>query len=119
MRQSLKVPTHTLIVSAEKLRAKIVAQHARDVKAYTEALPRHQRQVAAALSKAARNPNKVRVDYGGYNRGYSAFVPVPKPPEKPSTKPDTHSVDRDLGLLRATSQETISVGSDSNYARYL
>lgn len=125
--QSLRVPVAALIEKAEAERARIVAEHAKLKAGRPETPTRSRERLAQALYELARDlragkrkPTKsqeyLRAE-GGYVDVLRATVYVTLP--RKVGKPDTEKVDRDLRLLRATSQATVSMRLDSDFARYV
>lgn len=124
---SLKVPVQHLIDNAEEQRAEVIAEHAKNVKAYKEDRTDVREQLANALhaqfwafSEENRKlpPTNRRWERGEYRNFITVAVSVPVV-EKPADKADTKSIDADLRLLRATSQEQLTVRADAHLARYL
>lgn len=134
---SLKVPVATLIEKAEARRAEIVAEYERVQAEERTKRPDFQKAVARLLREAAKNPEQVvyerNYDYRGKGGGYRSTtikdltVKVPRsenlwpaqPDEHEEDGPKTARVDRDLGMLRATSETEIRVKADSDLASYL
>lgn len=128
--QSFRVPVAALIEAAEKERERIIDTYSVALAEYraSQRTPRAERLLlAAALHERAE---EVRTGKGAlhasseydYDAGeYVLFVSAEAKVQR-FAKPDaadTRSVDRDLRLLRATSQETVSVRADSDFARYV
>lgn len=126
---SLKVPVSTLIANAEAQRSIILTDHAKATATYDDALVTATRRLVKELRKKADAIDAGRAgelesdsNYMGRGRGYvnSVQVSVSSPcPPRPDEQPDTSRIDRDLRLLRATSQDAIAVRVDSDLARYL
>lgn len=120
----VKVPTATLIELAEKERARIIREH-------EKASENADAQQAKWVDKALVQLDKVRRDIADGNlpdvstpwrsTNTSTFTVTvrAKGPLDLESKPNTTKVDRDLALLRACSDETLSIGTDDNFAKYL
>lgn len=122
---SLKVPIQTLIGKVEAERTGIIKKHEADLKAYNAAVGAARKELAAKLREKAKNISTASLSFNRdyrNNRGYVEYASVSVRvdcPAKPSPKPDTSRVDRDLRLLKATSQAEITVRADSDLSRYL
>lgn len=128
----LRIPVATLIERAEEKRAQLVAQHRSELDEWRqrESLADLRLDLADDLAKLANDIRAGRVKprpgsrYDHAKRTYvptlSASVCIAGPPEKPAPLSDrTAKVDRDLSLLRATSQEHVTVRTGSEFADYL
>jgi hypothetical protein len=123
---SLKVPVAHLIERAEAHRKSVVDAHAKLVKEHKASSLDVKEALSLKLSDAARDvaSGKVkpredsRYRDGKYRHCVETSVWIEVPP-KPDKKADTSAVDRDLRLLRATSQETITVRVGSSLEKYL
>lgn len=125
-RVSLKVPVQHLIDNAEAQRAEIIRTHARAVANWKDEGVNVRAKLADALAEAARQldigkklPNPTRYWKGNKYVDCVSVTARVDVDAKPDPKADTGSVDRALKLLRATSQEHISVREDADLARYL
>lgn len=126
MSLSLKIPTATLITKVQAARTKVIEDHKAAVAANKENVVNVREQLIELLeaqlvriSDGGRLPNPESY-YAGNGRGYRVSVKVSvEVPKKVDPKPDTTKIDRDLALLQATSQETLTLRSDADLARYL
>lgn len=137
---SVKVPTATLISDIEASLAKIdqdIAEYADKRKQYEADLKQYEADVVAHAIKALSDPNNigtdyaslVRVSHNGYRNGVSVdfdteALGFPKKPEEPS-RPNEKTyfgreyvsrkelLERNLRILKMTSQEEVSASSYS------
>lgn len=127
MTTSLKVPVATLLQSAERERAAIVEKHRLAVESYrddTEEVRGHLVDRLRALADDLESGRKLPKPSQEYDsrRGYVWNITAAVSAgvrERPPAKPDTRRVDSDIRLLRATSQETVTVRTGSSFERYL
>ena len=137
---SVKIPTSKLIADVEASIAKIdadVANYAEATKAYKEAVKQYEADIVAHAIKALSNPDNIGTEYGSLVRittnHYRNDVSVefdtdalgfPKRPEAPSNPNAKEYFGRDyvtrkelleknLRILRMTSQEEVSASSYS------
>ena len=124
--------TLRLKVSVAALTAKIEAAKAEQQVKHLDALAEYEaasRAWPAAAKAAVREWLKTNPDPENwwvdtyYSRKVGEYIPVaevpiPPRPNKPRELNTAH-MDRDLALLRATTEETITVGADDNLASYL
>lgn len=103
-KMKLRVPVATLIEAAEATRAKIIENHEQAVAEYEQDRESWQYVVVHVLEC---NEYELRIPINGDE------------PSQPSKKPNTSQVDKDLALLRATSDEVLSIGADDDFGRYL
>jgi len=125
--QSLRVPVAALVEKAEAERARILAEHAKLKADPPESIGHARLRLADELLELSRSIADGRKRpladsvydrrERRYRRALQVTVGVWLP--EPLAKPDTAKVDRDLRLLRATSQATVSVRLDSDFARYV
>lgn len=125
---SLKVSVAHLIANAEQQREQIVAEHAGRVATYELELVTLRKQGSARLRDMAAKVAAGKAD-DEFSIGWSgrrAERPVSIEIEigtvasdAPTEKPNTRAVDRALKVLRATSQEEVTVREDSDLAVYL
>lgn len=120
----IKVPVETLIAAAEKERERIVSAWEKQQHGVDEATTKWVSKARDALVKTIDNIDNGKLPdiSSGYGRRPSSYLTVNVPVLAPASKsdaPNTGQVDRDLALLRASAEPTISVGTDDNFARYL
>jgi len=137
---SVKIPTSTLIADIEKSIAKIdedVANYAQAQKDYKDAVKKYEADIVANAIKALSNPDNIGTDHNSlvrittnhYRNDVSVEFDVdalgfPKRPEAPSnpnakehfgrdytTRKDI--LERNLRILKMTSQEEVSASSYS------
>ncbi len=118
----IRVPVATLVEKAEACRQQIIDDHAAEVADYALAMVRWRAEVLVALDNASGRA--VRGDLpeadSSYRKGYHLCVPINcAEPDRPSEEPSTRQVDRDLALLRAAADDTLLIGIDDNFGRYL
>jgi hypothetical protein len=136
---SVKIPTSKLIADIESSIAKIdvaVAEYAEKRKQYEADLKKYNDDLIGYAIKALQDPNNIGTEYGSLirvQRGYSGNVSVdfdvdglgfPTKPEEPS-KPNEKTyfgreyvsrkelLERNLRILKMTSQEEVSASSYS------
>lgn len=137
---SVKIPTSKLIADVEASIAKIdadVANYAEAQKAYKEAVKQYEVDIIAHALKALSDPSNIgteydspiRIAHNGYRSGVSVefdsdALGFPKKPEAPSN-PNTKEyfgreyvtrkelLEKNLRILRMTSQEEVSASSYS------
>ena len=136
---SVKIPTAKLIADVEASIAKIdvaVAEYASKRKQYEADLKQYNEDIIAYAIKALQDPNNIGTEHGALvrvGRGYSGNISVdfdvdglgfPKKPEEP-VKPNEKTyfgreyvsrkelLERNLRILKMTSQEEVSASSYS------
>jgi hypothetical protein len=123
----VRVPVAKLIEAAEAKRVQIVEEwEAGREKLHTDRAKWFSNAVAAldVVRESLRRdemPSDADATWGNRRREKSYFtVEVDaKLPTEPDDHPPVDAIDRDLGLLRACSDDTLLVGTDDNFARYL
>ncbi len=119
----IRVPVATLIEGAEAHRRRIVDDHAAAVAAYADAHRQWAAEVMTALDiaqSAAERGEYPEVDARWRGEGENLLVPIAVArPVQPTEQPNTRQVDRDLTLLRASADDTLSISADDNFGRYL
>jgi hypothetical protein len=123
----IKVDVQTLISRIEKAKDGAVRQYEKDLVKYETQRATWMKRSAEALTTALAALNKgddsgVISDNKYLDGRCRPVVSVPvargEGPIKPR-KPDTGKHDRDLALLRMTSDETILISTDDAFASYL
>jgi hypothetical protein len=117
--QTLKVPIATLLANAQAARERMVAEHAKAVESYPERRATWEAAVISALESALAQAQAGKFPKRDWH-GKLEVTPrnkVPAEPERPTL--DTKAIDRDISLLKQTSQETTTVSTDSNWAVYI
>jgi hypothetical protein len=125
----VRVPVATLIESAEAKRSEIIEQWEADrEKVHTDREKWISNAIAAldAVREALRRgemPDDVATSTWGRRHGSASSYFIvgvdAKQPDSPTHQPPVDAIDRDLGLLRASTDDTLLVGTDDNFARYL
>jgi hypothetical protein len=136
---SVKIPTSKLIADIESSIAKIdvaVAEYAEKRKQYELDSKQYDKDIVAHAIKAMSDPENIGTDYGSLvkvSKGYNGNVSVdfdvdglgfPKKPEEPSRPNDKtyfgreyltrkELLERNLRILKMTSQEEVSASSYS------
>ena len=111
----VKVRVADLVAKAEDAKRRAKLDHDRAKAKHDAELKAYSKRVAALLRRKANDierGTKPFLDSYGHCR-----LGLPDGPRKPVL--DTSRVDRDLRVLRACADETISIATDDNFARYL
>lgn len=120
----MKVPVATLLANAREYRDQLVAEGQEALRRYEAELNEY-RQLAheKLLEAAAKAADLDAFEWGesyinGRYRTTSISVEVGPKPIKPDVV-DQADIDRDIALLAATSDETLVLTTEDNFARYL
>lgn len=116
----IKVPVAKLIESAEAVRSRIIEQHESAVANYEDAKGKYRSLVIDALRVALAEATQEGDLPEYYSYGSCLLVPFDHDePSEPRHTPNTTQVDRDLALLRATSDSELLISTDDMFAGYL
>lgn len=121
----IKVPVSVLIESAEARKAQLIEENDQAKVDYEKDMKEWRKECVKALQIALTEARAGNFpEYGStYRLGGYLIVSLPDDtpsrPDKPNEKPNTRQVDRDLALLRATTEETLTIGTDDVFAGYL
>lgn len=123
----MKVPVATLLENARRYRDVLVEEGDTKMNAYVTDLAAYRKQAANALYAAALKAGATtdldvfewsEAYIGGRYRSTGITIEVGPKPEKPDVV-DRDTVDRDIAILAATSDEFLTLTVEDNFARYL
>lgn len=116
----IKVRTDVLLANARAHRAKLVADHEKAQAKYEVDEDGYLQRVITALDAAlVKAEQGKRLDHV-VSYGSTSYLKVPIKGSYPS-KPrlSTQQVDKDIALLVAAADDTLSISADDNFGRYL
>lgn len=123
----MKVPVSTLLDNARQYREELIEEGEAKLQQYADELAVFRGKVADKLHEAAAKADDIddlddfewaeQYTNGRY-RETAVKVEVGERPQKPDVV-DREQVDRDIALLSATSEETLTLTVEDHFARYL